>query len=277
MTRDHSERRSCQLLGCPRSIVRYEPRPDHHEALRTRPREVARPNTGYRQAWMKLRGEYAPPNHKRVHRLWKQERLALRRRYRKFRTGNSLPCKAEYPNHVWCLDFCFDCAESGSTLKMLAIRDEFTRECHEIEVATSLPSRRVRQALERLFAKHGVPRFLRSDNGPEFICRALTLWLRASGTESHFIDPGCPWQNDYAESFISRFRAECLDVNLSHNVADAQIQIGGWCRFYDEERPQKVLGGLPPAAAAAQIRGSGRATPSLHLESAVSSSTKGET
>jgi transposase InsO family protein len=262
-----SERKACDYIGIRRSSRRYERRPDRNAALRARLCEMAKPGVGYRQAWARLRGEFPGLNVKRVHRLWKEEKLQLKRRKtRKIKTGTTVPTKAEHLNHVWCLDFCFDACLNGTKLKNLAVIDEKTRECLVLEVGTRLTAKGVIEVLEGAFAEYGVPKFLRSDNGPEFICYALRIWLLLQGCQSKFIDPGSPWQNGHVESFNSRMRAEFLDAEAFVNLADAQMKAAVWRRFYNEERPHSSLGYETPAQAAARFRDSGRATPSLHPE-----------
>src|SRR5438270_127856 len=117
-------------------------------------------------------------------RVWKEERLGRMRRYRKKRTGSSVSLSAEAANQVWCVDFCYDFCLNGTKLKVLAIIDEFTRECLAIEVATRIKSLHVQSVLRSLFARRGAPRFLRSDNGSEFISRSLAVFLATSGTQS---------------------------------------------------------------------------------------------
>jgi len=262
-----SERKACAYAGIQRSSRRYQPRADRNTALRERLRELAKPGVGYRQAWARLGSKFAGVNPKRVHRLWKEEKLQLKRRKtRKIKTGKTVPTKADRPNHVWCLDFCFDSCLNGTKLKILAVIDEHTRECLTLEVGSRLTSKGVIRVLEQAFREYGVPEFLRSDNGPEFICQSLRIWLQVQGCVSKFIDPGSPWQNGHVESYNSRMRAEFLDAEAFVNMADAQMKIAIWRRFYNEERPHSSLGYQPPAKAAARVIDSGRATPSLHQE-----------
>lgn len=249
MERGVTARRACHIAGISTGAP-YRPKaPDKDRVLRDRLRAVWRPNMGYRMAHALLRGEFAPLNVKRVHRLWKEERLGRVKRYRKRRTGRSVPVSAEAANHVWSLDFCFDACLNGTKLKVLAILDEFTRECLALEVATSLKSLGVQRVLALLFESRGAPEFLRSDNGSEFISRSLAVFLTRSGTRSKFIKPGSPWQNAFVESFNSTLRRDCLDVEVFHNLADAQVRIAIYRRFYNEARPHSSLGGLPPKAA----------------------------
>jgi putative transposase len=273
MERGVTARRACRIVGISSAAPYRPPAVDKDEALRERLKATWRPNMGYRMAHALVRSEFAPLNVKRVHRVWKEERLGRVKRYRKKRTGNSVPVAAESPNHVWCLDFCFDACLNGTKLKVLAIVDEFTRECLALEVATNIKSLRVQEVLSGLFESRGAPKSLRSDNGSEFISRSLAVFLSRSGTESRFIKPGSPWQNGYAESFVSTLRRDCLDVEVFHNLTDAQVKLAIYRRFYNEQRPHSSLGDRPPAVAA-QIADSGRATPSLRPQSAVLSSTE---
>ena len=148
-----------------------------------------------------------------------------------------MPVAAEGPNHVWSVDFCFDTCLNGTKLKVLAVVDEFTRECLALETHSSFKSLRVQQVLSGLFETRGAPKFLRSDNGSEFISRSLAVFLAGSGTGSHFISPGSPWQNAYVESFNSTLRRDCLDVEVFHNLADAQVKLTLYRRYYNEVRP----------------------------------------
>ena len=269
MAQGVSQRSACKVVGISRRALTMEPSPDKDAALRDRLRSVWRPNMGYRMAHAFVKEEFAPLNVKRVHRIWKEEKLGRMKRYRKKRTGNLVPLAAEAANHVWCVDFCWDWAENRTRLKVLAIQDEFTKELLALEVGTSIRSLHLQAVLKKLFLERGAPKFLRSDNGGEFIARTLAVFLSGSQSQSHFIDPGCPWQNGHAESLVSRLRAELLDVEVFLNLADAEVKLAVYRRFYNEQRPHSSLGYRPPAAAA-RIADSGRATPSLRPQSAVS-------
>jgi transposase InsO family protein len=156
-------------------------------------------------------------------------------------------------------DFCHDACLNGSKLKVLAVKDEFTRECLALEVATRLNSHSVRRILQRLQEERGVPEYLRSDNGPEFIARHLSIWLISQGSKSHFIKPGSLLpkgrpQNGHAESFMARLRAECLNAEVFHNLADAQLKLGLFRRYYNQERPHSALSYIPPAQFAEKLK-----------------------
>lgn len=252
-----SMRRSCDISGISRRSLYLLPQPDKDALLRQRLREIWRPNMGYRMAHALLAREFAPLNVKRVHRIWKEEKLGRVKKYRKKRTGYSLPFAASTPNEIWCLDFCFDMCLNGTKLKVLAVIDEFTRECLALEAGTSFRSMRVQSVLSRLFSERGAPRYLRSDNGSEFIARSLAVFLSQKGTVSKFIKPGSPWQNGYAESFVSTLRRDFLGVEVFHNLADAQMQLGVFKRHYNEDRPHSSLGNIAPQAYANNLRKAG--------------------
>ena len=239
-------RRACHIMDVSASMLYYTPAPDRNELLRKRLREVARPGLGYRMARALVLRQFGVLNHERVYRLWKQEHLARKKTGNKRRTGATVRLAATRANHVWCLDFCHDACLNGSKLKVLAIKDEYTRECLALEVATRLNSHSVRRILQRLQEERGAPEYLRSDNGPEFIARHLSIWLMSQGSQSHFIKPGSPWQNGHAESFMARLRAEFLDAEVFHNLADAQLKLSVFRRYYNQERPHSALGYIPP-------------------------------
>jgi putative transposase len=154
---------------------------------------------------------------------------------------------ATHPGQVWSLDFIFDATAGGSTLKILTIGDDFTRECLAMEVATSLPSQKGIAVLSRLVQEYGAPAYLKSDNGPEFIAQALQTWLAQHNAKTHYIAPGSPWQNGFRESFHGRFRDEFLYGTLFASVAEARVLCEGYRKEYNEERPHQSLGYLTPA------------------------------
>ena len=167
--------------------------------------------------------------------------------------GTGVPCRAEYPNHVWTYDFVFDVCENGRTLKFLTLLDEFTRQSLAIEVDVRLSSRQVIEVLERIAPECGRPAYLRSDNGPEFIAKQLRQYLAEHGSQTRYIDPGSPWQNAYGESFNGKFRDEFLDQEVFHSPAHARVLAGAWQRHYNTERPHSSLGYLTPAEFAASV------------------------
>jgi len=251
---DYSERRACQLMRQARSTQRYVRRErDDEKALVSRMLQLAgdHPRYGYRRITRLLREEGLRVNRKRVHRLWKRAGLrVLRKQKKRRRLGNSsggiLRRRAERVNHVWSYDFVFDQTEDGRMLKMMPVLDEFSRECMAIEVARSITAADVVATLERLFEEHGEPDFIRSDNGPEFIAKAVREFLQKRGTRTLFIAPGSPWENAYSESFNSRFRDELLNRELFTSLTEARVLVDEHRLEYNECRPHSSLGYLTP-------------------------------
>lgn len=249
MARGISARKACRLVGLSRSSRAYRPVPSRNEELRTRIRELAeeQPRLGCRMAWAQLKEEFAPLNLKRVRRLWLADGLNLRPRRRgRIRNRVKPELFAQRPNHAWCMDFAHDACLNGTKLKCLAVVDEFTRESLAIEVSPRLPSTRVVQVLSAAISLYGTPECIRCDNGPEFISWTLRLFLKRRGIELVNIQPGSPWQNGFAESFIGTLRDNCLDIEVFRNLADAQVRIEAWRNFYNESRPHSGIGYLEP-------------------------------
>jgi putative transposase len=250
VARGLSQRRACLLLQLQRSTFGYQARPESHAELTTQVDELARrhPRYGYRRVWALLRRRGQRVNKKHVHRLWKRAKLQVRKAMRKRGLARvvSIPVQATHPGHVWTYDFLHDRCLNGTPLKVLTVMDEFTREGLAIEVAPSLPSARVVAVLERLVTRHGTPQFIRSDHGPEFIALALRGWLAQHQTRTLYIDPGCPWQNGYGESFNGTVRDECLNMYAFHSVEEARIVLAAYRRQYNEERPHSSLGYRTP-------------------------------
>lgn len=266
-----SERRACQVLEQPRSTQRYVPQEDEEEQrLLTRILEIVRehPRYGYRFVTALLRQEGWRVNRKRVYRLWVQEGLIVPKKQRKKRRlGHSkngcVRHVAEFKNHVWAWDFVFDRTSNGRSIKWLSIVDEYTRECLALEVNRTMTSDNVLDVLRDLFVIRGVPKHIRSDNGPEFIAQAVRKFLAAAGVETLYIEPGSPWQNGYAESFNSRLRSELLDAEVFETVAEAQSLSAAWKNEYNHRRPHSSLGYQTPAAFATGCAASAPAAPAL--------------
>ena len=248
MARNISARRACKLIGLSRSSFAYKAAPSRNAELVARMRLLAaeQPRLGCRMAWAQLRDDFAPLNLKRVRRLWIKERFNLRPRKR-WRIKRERPeIQATRPNEIWAMDFVFDGCTNGTILKCFAVGDECTRENIALEVASSIPAKRVVQALECAFEEYGAPECIRCDNGPEFLSWTLRLFLKRRGVRLVPVQPGSPWQNGFIESFNGAFRAECLDVELFRNLADAQIKIALWRKFYNEGRPHSSIGYVKP-------------------------------
>lgn len=253
-----SQRRACVLVDIGDSSLRYRARPRDNQHLVERLTAIAatHPRYGYRRAWALVRREGSLVNHKRVARLWRQAGLSVPRRIRRRRRAEAAvrPCQATRRNHVWTYDFLYDRAMNGRKLKVLTVVDEFTREGLAIEIDTSITAAGVQRLLMRLFAEHGHPEFLRSDNGPEFVAVALQRWLATQCTGTVYIEPGRPWQNGIGESFNGKLRDECLNTAWFWNLRDAKVQIEQWRLMYNTERPHSSLDYQTPVEFAAHWR-----------------------
>jgi putative transposase len=215
--------------------------------------ELARrhPRYGYRRLTNELRRGSWKVNPKYVRRICREEGLKIVRQAKKRRRlGQSkngvMKLRAERRNHVWSYDFVFDQLENGRALKILPIVDNFTRECLHIETAHNITGERIIEILKPLIARYGAPTFIRSDNGPEFIARAVRDWLTTQNIDTAFIEPGSPWENAYSESFNSRFRDELLDREIFTSLLEARTLIEQHRRDYNERRPHSSLGYKTP-------------------------------
>ena len=219
------------------------------------------PRYGYRFMHIFLTREGFRLGLDRTYRLWRTAKLQVPRTRRRRRVAASRPRPTPPTgiNQVWAVDFVFDRCANGQVLKCLTVIDEWTRECLAIDVAGRLRSARVIALLSRLVRLHGAPQFVRADNGPEFVSRAIVRWLFASGIDTAFIDPGKPWQNGTNESFNGTFREECLNLEWFRTRVEATVVIEQWRRHYNEVRPHSSLGYLTPQEFKNQIK-------SVHLE-----------
>jgi putative transposase len=252
-----SERRACQVVGQPRSSQRYVSTKAGKDAVLSE-RMVAlskeNPRYGYRRVWALLNREGWSINKKRVQRLWREADLKVpagRQRKRRRIGDSENGCtrrRAEHIDHVWTYDFAVDTTEDGRRLKVMPIVDEYSRECLALEVARSITAENVLSTLSRLFMQRGEPDYIRSDNGPEFIAKALRKWLAASGVNTLYIEPGAPWENAYSETFISRLRDELLNREMFANLKEAKVLAEDYRDHYNHHRPHGALGYLTPAA-----------------------------
>jgi len=237
--------RACELLSMSRRRWKYVSRRNDSELVEQM-RELARqhPRWGVRQMGRSLRRGGRVVNVKRVRRLCRRHGLTLKQKHRRKRLGigAGLPCCAERPNHVWAYDFVEDRTETGRKLRILTIVDEFTRRCIDVEVEHRMNAKFVARTLLRLLAIHGPPRFVRSDNGPEFIARFLMSVMKIHGIEARHIDPGSPWQNGIDERFNGTLRRECLDLETFHCRDHARAIVKLFARMYNQERPHSGLG-----------------------------------
>lgn len=246
-----SERRACSILGCCRMSVRYKSRRVDDADLRERMRALAheRRRFGYRRLHVLLRREGYIVNHKRLFRLYREERLSVRRRGgRKRAIGTRAPMAVPFaPNERWSLDFVSDQFSDGRRLRILAVVDDCTRECLALVVDTSIGGRRVARELDGLVVRRGRPKTIVSDNGTEFTSHAILRWADESRVDWHYIAPGKPIQNAFIESFNGRLRDECLNETLFRSLPHARAILEAWRTDYNTTRPHSRLGWRAPA------------------------------
>jgi len=245
-----SERRACKTIGCCRMTVRYETsRPDDGE-VRERMKAIAqeRRRFGYRRLLVMLRREGLVVNHKKLFRLYREEKLAVRRRGgRKRAIGTRAPMLVPLrPDERWSLDFVSDQLTDGRRFRILAVVDDCTRECLALVADTSLSGMRVGRELDRLVAKRGRPEMIVSDNGSEFTSNAILAWADQNRVEWHYIAPGRPMQNGFIESFNGRLRDELLNETLFTSLVQARIAIALWRSDYNTARPHSQIAWQTP-------------------------------
>ena len=244
-------RRACWLLRVARSSLQYELKREKADApVRQRMAALAAqyPRYGYRRVQVFLAREGHRMSADRAYRLWRTGGLQVPRRRRRRRAASSRPrpLPASGRNHVWAYDFVFDACANGQQLKCLTVVDEWTRECLAIDVAGSIRSGRVIDVLSRLVSLHGTPKYLRSDNGPEFLSAAVHRWLAAANIDTAHIAPGKPWENGMDESFNGKLRDECLSLEWFRTRPEATVLIETWRGHYNAIRPHSSLGYLTP-------------------------------
>ncbi len=250
-----SERRACRAIGQIRSTQRYEPLPNQvQEKLEGRVIELATEygRYGYRQVTDLLNMEGWSVGKDRVFSIWQREGLKVPQKQPKrsrlwLVDGSCIRLRPEFKNHVWSYDFVSEQTHDGRKFKILNVIDEFTRECLTSHVARRIRSQDVILILADLFLKHGIPKHIRSDNGPEFIAKKLVVWIRGLEVQPLFIQPGSPWENGYCESFNGKMRYELLDGEIFYSLLEARIIIERWRVHYNTRRPHSSLGGRPPA------------------------------
>jgi len=250
-----SERRACKVLGQYRSVQRHQAKPRDDEALLTQAvifLATKYGRYGYRRITALLKQEGWRVNHKRVERIWRREGLKVPQKQPKrarlwLNDGSCVRKRPEYKNHVWAYDFVMDRTHNGKRFRMLTIIDEYTRECLAIKVDRKLNSSHVVDTLLDLFILHGVPDYIRSDNGSEFTARVVRGWLKKLKVKTLFIEPGSPWENGYNESFNGKLRDELLNGEIFYTLKEAQILIEQWRKEYNTVRPHSSLGYKPPA------------------------------
>ena len=243
-----SGRAVCRYLGFNRSTLRYQPKPvpDKKRLLEM---EIVRmskehPTLGYKKVAKLLRDEGWHVNKKQVQRVRREEGLEVppkKPRIRRQGLSTGLPQQARHRNHVWAWDFISDYTQRGGKLRAFNLIDEYTRECHCIHADRAIKATDVLEVLQEAIERHGAPEYIRSDNGPEFIATAIQQWLKENHIKTLYIDPGCPWQNGYVESFNGRFRQECLDRELIHTLSESRVVFADWRDYYNNTRPHRSL------------------------------------
>ncbi len=251
-----SQRRACGLMVVAVSSYRYQTRRSD-EPLRTKLAELARekPRFGYRRLHVLLQRSGEAVNHKRVHRVYREAGLSLRRKKRKHCVRVGQPLRVwTAANQEWALDFVHDAVESGRAIRVLSVVDAYTRECLALEVDTSFASRRVTRVLEGIVAERGMPQAIRCDNGPELTSRHFLAWCIERRIELVHIQPGRPMQNGQVESFHGKLRDECLRVSWFGNLFEARRKISAWRIEYNQERPHSSLRYRTPEEFAREMR-----------------------
>ena len=251
-----SERTACSLVGLSRAAYRYMPLPrDDEGPLRA---EVIRMAStygryGYRFiAGMMSNSGWGQATTAKVARIWREEGLKIPQKQPPrgrlwLNDGSCMRLRATYPNHVWSYDFVLIRDAYGGKIRMLTLIDEFSRKCLTIHCARRIGSIQVIEQLANAMITHGIPEYIRSDNGPEFIAKELRKWLSGIGVKTAYITPGSPWENGFCESFNGTFRDNLLDGEIFYSLQEAKVVVGEWVKHYNHERPHSALGYRPPA------------------------------
>ncbi len=246
----YTQRRACGLVGQEPKTYRYASKRPDDDGLRQRLKELAleRRRFGYRRLHILLRREGIVLNHKKLYRLYREERLMVRKRGgRKRALGTRAPMAIpQGPNQRWSLDFVSDALASSRKFRVLTVVDDFSRECVALVVDNSLSGVRVARELDRICAETGYPSTIRVDQGSEFVSRDLDLWAYTHGVTLDFSRPGKPTDNAFIEAFNSKLRAECLNAHWFMSLEDARQKLEDWRRYYNEDRPHSGIGQIPP-------------------------------
>ncbi len=241
-----SIRQTCKALLISRGSFYYQSKRVEQVYLKKRIREIAmtRVHYGYLRIHTLLRREGWKVNHKRVHRLYKEENLQMRRKKPKRRVQvkrREDRVVAQAKNDCWSMDFVSDQLFSGKKIRILTMVDNHTRESPGMGVGYCYKGQDVVKTLNEAVMLHGCPRFIRVDNGPEFISKELDRWAYENKVVLDFSRPGKPTDNAFIESFNSRFRQECLNQHWFVNLEEARERIEGWWRDYNSHRPHSSL------------------------------------
>jgi putative transposase len=245
-----SQRRACALAGIDPRVYRYRSKRPDDAHIRKRLRELAgeRRRFGYRRLHILLQREGVQINWKKLYRLYREERLTVRKRGgRKRALGTRAPMAIpQGANQRWSLDFASDALTDSRRFRILCVIDDFTRECLATVVDNSLSGIRVARELDRICLARGRPCMIVSDNGTELTSNAILQWQQETRVEWHYIAPGKPMQNGLVESFIGRLRDECLNEHLFTSYGHARRVVNAWRIDYNSTRPHSSLDGLTP-------------------------------
>jgi transposase InsO family protein len=252
-----SERHACHLVHQPRGTQRYQPTQRNDEDALTRAIITLADRYGrygYRRITIKLREAGWNVGKDRVERIWRREGLKVPQKQKPrgrlwLNDGSCVRLRPEHQNHVWSYDFVSTFTHDGRTVRMLNLIDEHTRECLAIHVRRRINSANLIDVLADAMIEHGIPQYVRSDNGPEFVAKELRKWLARTGAATLYIEPGSPWENGYCESFNSKLRDEFLNGEIFYSLKEVQILTERWRVYYNTERPHSSLGYRPPGAA----------------------------
>lgn len=253
-----SQRRACDVLQVDRSSVRYQPKQVDDVELRDAIKRVARDRRrfGYRRINVMLQREGIYMNHKKLRRIYTEEKLQVRRRGgRKRALGTRRPMEVpDGPNQRWSLDFVSDAFTDGRRFRILTVVDDFTKENVLLAPDTSISGLRVTRELDQAIEEHGMPKTIVSDNGTEFTSMAILKWVQDNGIDWHYIQPGKPTQNAFIESFNGRLRDECLNETLFSSLNDAREELAKWREDYNHYRPHSSIGNLTPSEFVEKIK-----------------------
>jgi putative transposase len=246
----YSQRRACALVGMAPRVYRYQSSRSHDAGLRQRLKELSseRRRFGYRRLHLLLKREGVEVNWKKLYRIYKEERLTVRKRGgRKRALGTRAPMAIpQDPNQRWSLDFVSDTLVDGRRFRILCVIDDFSRECLATVVDNSISGERVARELDAIAERRGYPCMVVSDNGTELTSNAMLAWQQDRSVEWHYIAPGKPMQNGLVESFNGRLRDECLNEHLFRSYRHAREIIADWRIDYNLHRPHTSLDGLTP-------------------------------
>jgi len=244
--------RACRLFQLSRSAYYYKPNPKEDDAIIEQLDRLSEkyPTQGFWKLFHRMRHQGYAWNHKRVHRIYCQMGLNIRRKKKRrlpARVKNPLEVPAQ-PNETWSMDFMSDSLASGRTFRVLNIMDDFNREALAIEVDVSLPAERVCRVLDRTIYFRQKPKRIRVDNGPEFIANFLVDWCEKKGIELLYIQPGKPSQNAFIERFNGSYRKDVLDAYWFTSLDQVRQLSEEWMDDYNHDRPHESLGDISPVA-----------------------------